>query len=450
MPIGAFKLNSIAKYLEPSAPPVVLRTARTISVFGNTKVLTTQSKFGGASAYFDGTGDYLQIADNDDFDFNQTSVTLEMWFRPSSVTVTDILMGKRDGSNSGWQLNITTGSAVSFNVYQSGSTIIGISGGTLTANTWHHVAVTKSGDVFKLYLNGSQVGTDTLDTGGGEAIVTNTVNIGIGRYLGFTTFDYTGFIDEIRFSHSVRYTTTFTPSSTAFINDSDTKLLIHCDGISNSTIFTDDTGINISSVGGAQISTAQSKFGGASFVGNGTGSWLDVYPKTEFSTGTNNFTYECWFRLNDITVMTALFDTRPIDGTNGAYPTVFVYTSKITYYYNDDFRITGSTTLSSNTWYHMALVRNGSTHTIYINGTSQGSYTNSASVTGINSFRIGGGAGSNYILSGYIDEFRVSNNARYTSNFTAPTAEFTYDSNTLLLAHCDGDNASTTFVDTTS
>lgn len=223
-------------YVEP-------RTAKAITTFGNAKITTAQSKFGGASITFDGTGDYLQIPDDDDFDFTQTNVTLEMWFRPGSAIVTDILMAKRDASNSGWQLNTTTSGAVAFQAYQGGSSIISMSGGTFTANSWHHVAVVKQGSVFKLYLNGTQVATDTLDTGGGEAITANTVNIGIGRYLLNTSFDYLGQMDEIRLSHSARYTSNFTPSSTAFTNDTDTKLLIHGDGNdANPSFFDDNSG----------------------------------------------------------------------------------------------------------------------------------------------------------------------------------------------------------------
>ena len=309
----------------------------------------------------------------------------------------------------------------------------------LSLNTWYHIAVVRNSGSFTMYIDG----TSRATYGANTYAFGNTGFWGIG-------YNSNAYIDEIRISSSARYTTSFTPSASAFTNDGNTLALVHCDGTNGSTTFTNDAGSRtlkiIVPAGNAQISTAQSKFGGASLVGDGTGDWLSILPTSDFSTESNNFTYECWFRLNNIATMTQLFDTRP-SGVNGAYPSVFVYTSKIAFYFNDAFLITGSSTLSSNTWYHMALVRNGNVYTLYIDGSSQGTTTVSGSVATITSFRIGAGGGNAYSLNGYIDEFRVSNTARYTTTFTPSASAFTNDANTLLLMHMNGTNGSTTFSD---
>jgi hypothetical protein len=65
-------------------------------------------------------------------------------------------------------------------------------------------------------------------------------------------------------------------------------------------------------------------------------------------------------------------------------------------------------------------------------------------IGGISSNNVGD---SGYIFKGYMDEIRISNTARYTANFTAPTTAFINDTNTLLLIHADGANTSNTFID---
>jgi hypothetical protein len=114
---------------------------------------------------------------------------------------------------------------------------------------------------------------------------------------------------------------------------------------------------------------------------------------------------------------------------------------------------TGSTSLSTNVWYHVAVVRDATNLKVYLNGSQEISIT-APSISGARSLRIGGGRDGggfpNTDLNGWMDEVRVSNTARYTAAFTAPTAAFTNDANTLLLLHMDGTDASTVFTDDNS
>jgi hypothetical protein len=85
-------------------------------------------------------------------------------------------------------------------------------------------------------------------------------------------------------------------------------------------------------------------------------------------------------------------------------------------------------TPSATTWYHLALSRSGSNLYMFVNGTQQGSTaTNSGNVafeTGY-VFTVGGNPAASVFLNGYIDDLRITKGyARYTSNFTAPTAAF--------------------------
>jgi hypothetical protein len=104
--------------------------------------------------------------------------------------------------------------------------------------------------------------------------------------------------------------------------------------------------------------------------------------------------------------------------------------------------IISSAKVTANAWHHIAVVSSGGTATLYLDGQSIGSTT-----LGSTPSALGGGSGtdndwlgesefsSDPFFSGYMDEFRISNIARYTSNFTPPSSPFTPDANTEVLYH---------------
>jgi len=95
----------------------------------------------------------------------------------------------------------------------------------------------------------------------------------------------------------------------------------------------------------------------------------------------------------------------------------------------------------------LAFVKGSGTLRIYVNGTQVGSASNNISYSITTQLRIGAQSVSSLGMSGYIDDLRASDIARYTDNFTAPTEPFVNDRNTLLLLHMDGTNNSTVFID---
>jgi hypothetical protein len=79
---------------------------------------------------------------------------------------------------------------------------------------------------------------------------------------------------------------------------------------------------------------------------------------------------------------------------------------------------------STNTWTHMALVRNGNSFQLFENGTQIGSVTDADDIPNFASPLYIGTSGSSLFLDGYIDEFRISNIARWTENFVPPTVPY--------------------------
>ena len=227
------------------------RTAKNISVFGNPQVSTTQSKFGGASAYINaitgGSNNALQIPQNDDFKWGAfTNYTIEAWvyhtaWQPTASANTG------EGSASVISLSRSTGFIVwCFGFNEVGkitldySTSGGFGGTTIqettttgALNTWQHIAMVKTGSSVALYVNGVSKATGTIS---GTVTYGASENLRIGQqYWGGTLY-----VDDLRMSKTNRYTAGFTPSTVAFGNDINTLLLIHANGTNGSTVFTDD------------------------------------------------------------------------------------------------------------------------------------------------------------------------------------------------------------------
>lgn len=204
--------------------------------------------------------------------------------------------------------------------------------------------------------------------------------------------------------------------------------------------------------GNAQIDTAQQKFGTGSGLFDGAGDYLNLNGESDFSFGASDFTVDLWIRLNAKDKQQVLYDSRPF-GTSGVYVAIAIFaTNELFLYVNSGIRITGTTKLTTNTWYHIALSRSGTSTKLFLDGTQEGStYTDSNSyLNGANRPIIGIDAVdvTSSPVDGWLDEIRVSNGvARWTANFTPPSSAYSTDANTVLLLHCDGVDGSTTFTD---
>jgi hypothetical protein len=424
----------------------VLRSKKGITAVGNAQIDTAQSKFGGASALFDGTGDYLQIVDSS-LKLGTSNFTIEGWVYPTVNPGNDgvfhlntSILGSNTNGLAVGMVN-DNGNGNSWTIYSAG-TGTKSGGATISTNTWYHFALVRNGSALNLYVNGTSIISITDST---DYSTQDSLAIG-GHYS--SNYVMQGNLDEFRISNSARYTTNFTPSTTPFVNDANTLLLIHADGTDASTFFEDDNGVRgqkgITAIGTAQVDTAQSKFGGASLLLDGTG---DALSTAGIAFGTGNFTVEYWIRPTTLSGYDIHWDLRGTPSSNLS-PIVYTLDGTLIMDVGASTVITGSV-LSTNTWYHIALARSGSSTKLFVNGTQVGStYTDTNNYISAATLYIGelyslGGLG----VVGNMDEFRISNSARYTANFTAPTAPFVNDANTVLLIHADGTDASTVFRD---
>jgi hypothetical protein len=218
-------------------------------------------------------------------------------------------------------------------------------------------------------------------------------------------------------------------------NWDDVSLLLHMDGADASTTFTDSStnGITVTAVGNAQIDTAQSKFGTASCLMDGTGDRLEIPSSSLFEFGTGDFTIEAFIRvppgqyhpifgMGDNATATGFLLYAANGGAGVPGPLIF---------FQNDGEVelsSGFSTVGDEEWTHVAITRSSSTLSVFVNGDrgQQGFIDDVFDTTNIS---IGGdyylGAWEASSLNGHIDEVRVTKGvARYTEDFTPPTAPF--------------------------
>ena len=204
-----------------------------------------------------------------------------------------------------------------------------------------------------------------------------------------------------------------------------TELLLPFDGSNGATATSDlsDNNHSVTFAGNAQISTSLSKFGGSSCYFDGSGGYISTPSSSSFEFGTADFTIEFWARRTGTGSYPYIFDCRPA-GANAVLITIYLdYTSSYVphVYINNAVRITSTASMSVDTWYHIALVRSSGTTTLYMNGSSAGSFSDSFSYIAA-PFRLGAYSNGGYGFTGYVDDFRTTKGiARYTSSFTPPT-----------------------------
>lgn len=191
--------------------------------YGDTIISTAQSKYGGSSIYFDGTGDYLSVANDAAFDIGTADFTIEAWafIAGNSLSYVGARQGaicgatNTSGAGNGYEFYFngslsTTGTGLVFYMATNGSQESVTYSGTIAQSTWHHVAASRSSGVTRLFLNGSEVASKTFAN---QNFTNGTYPLHVGG-VPYVNYEkrLNGYIDEFRFTKGVgRYTTNFTP-----------------------------------------------------------------------------------------------------------------------------------------------------------------------------------------------------------------------------------------------
>lgn len=189
----------------------------TPTVFGNAQLSTTNPKFGVSCGLFDGTGDYLQFALNSLYDQGSGDLCVHGWINPATVSALGVILATRPtGADRGFQLQVNASAKLQVVCWDaSGNGIVNLASVTsLVVGVYQHIAFTKSGSVYSLWLNGALEATSSTATAMGPTGGSNYV----GRDPTVTGREFNGRIGELLHYVGVPiYTTPFAPPQFAAV-----------------------------------------------------------------------------------------------------------------------------------------------------------------------------------------------------------------------------------------
>lgn len=432
-----------------------------ITASGNTVIKSSPFGDGKSAMYFDGNDDYISVPASADWDFSGTDVTFEFWMNLSDVTNVNVLVSLYTDSNNNIAV-YTTASKIVFEDKRS-SSYSGrgyTSGADLKINTWQHVAIVydTSATTMAIYIDGKY--SYTSGSSFSSLIDASSRALQFGGQNDGGAYQVSGYIDEIRITHTAVYTGDFdVPTSRlsatqssgtniSAITGTATKLLIHSNQSSNGSITTtaNANGVHPAlTVTGSTHSTGHGgiapsmtwpaslkKTGSSGVYFDGDNDWIEIPEDVHDLTSTGTFTVELWaYPIENGQTYHCIFDTR-YDGSAGA-DGLFVNigngsassgVAQINANQNN-VHITSNTSgvhMSYDAWNHLVICRDsaGKGH-IYCNGKYAG--TNAGSETwaydsgdadtifmrSAYKMRIGAYGEGSADYKGYIDNIRISN-----------------------------------------
>jgi hypothetical protein len=185
------------------------------TVIGNAQLSTGQNRFGGASALFDGAGDYLEFPDSPDFDPGSEPFTIDFWIHPwIGGSGNQYLIGKSNpDAGQGYDLRLEEGRIQVTGI--NGWAVNIVTDPVVTSGAWHHIALSCSRTDAILFVDGTNRGSSarspTSDT---------TVPLRVGFTTSYGGAAYHGYMDEIRYSlGTARWTNNFVIPSSPYEDD---------------------------------------------------------------------------------------------------------------------------------------------------------------------------------------------------------------------------------------
>ena len=411
---------------------------RPFSPFKNTAAYNP-AVHGGSFLFEQNANSYLEVDHATLFDFGTADYCIESWLYPTQTSFSNnwAMWFNTKGVNQYWAYTTGGGNsaAAGFSAYPAGG-YSASNAHILVPYTWNHCVFQNTGGYENWYLNGTRI----YNVQNNPSLSASATGARMGNSPAYASyFYYGGYMSDLRVTTGTNYNpysnaSTLTVPTAPLTKGSYTRLLLNG---TNAAMFDQTGSTNIETIGNAQLNTSIKKFGTASAKFDETDDRLLVNYVPYLYKG--DFTIEGFVYFNSSpTDGQGLFvyDSQSLNNSHNKGPALGTYANSPyqgkwhSYYGTQASGGTGTqgnaeATPSATTWIHFAYVRTSGVIKIFINGTQIGSdiaWTNSYLANPV--LTIGGYYSTSYLLNGYIDSYRVTLKARYTSNFDVPTEVF--------------------------
>lgn len=189
-------------------------TPKTITAVGNAKISTAQSKFGQGSGSFDGVNAYLSVPNVSELRLGTGDFTIETWiyktaYAGGSYIRDETIYGSNGTGNLLFFLSYSDGKPSTWDGATNKSSTI-----TVPLNQWTHVAFTRAGGTFRIFVNGAKGHESSYTFNCSDS--TSQFRIGGNAYLDSSRY-LNGNMNGLRITKGIaRYTSAFTPPTEAF------------------------------------------------------------------------------------------------------------------------------------------------------------------------------------------------------------------------------------------
>jgi len=325
--------------------------------------------------------DYVAFSNVLNFSGN-VNVTFETWVKLSSKSTSNTILGKKNsaGNSNGYALYVNSnGTSDGHIIFETKGAQI-VTSSSISLSTWHHIAVSISGNHGTIYLDGvpQAKSSDSVN------FASTTATFGIGTYANTTNFQAKGYIDEVRVWNTNLDSVTISNWRDTYITNSHPQysdLLAYWkldDGSGTTAADASISGFTGTLTNGPTWNVDVPPFGvhGAALNFDGTNDYVNIanYPLNHLNSGT----IETWVKLANASSPQVIM-AHQIDNANSiGVLSVGLNPSNLTpstpgkvffHFQNACQEMSSNQNLVSNQWYHIAISWSGDSARMYINGT---------------------------------------------------------------------------------